>query len=207
MGIEYKSVKGEFVCELVEKRSKFVASLGPVSSQNEVGSFLAKVRKTHYGAKHNAYAYVLFSGQEKFFDDGEPSGTAGQPVLEVLKKNSFLDVICVVSRYFGGILLGRGGLTRAYSGAAKKAVEQAGVVRMFMCDYCKVTCDYSVLDNVLSVFRKSGVFLENKVFNQLVSLYVFSKEQNTSDLKKDLEYVSCGKIKIENLGKRIHKVG
>ena len=206
MGIEYKSVKGEVVCELVEKRSKFVASLGPVSSQNEVGSFLAKVRKIHYGAKHNAYAYVLFSGQEKFFDDGEPSGTAGQPVLEALKKNSFLDVICIVSRYFGGILLGRGGLTRAYSAASKKAAELAGVVSMFMCDYCKVTCEYSVLDNVLSIFKKSEVFVESKVFNQLVDLYVFSKEQNTSYLKVNLENVSCGKIKFEILGKKIHKL-
>lgn len=206
MSLEYKSIKGEVVCELVEKRSRFVASLCPVSSKASAGSYIAKVKKAHHEAKHNVYAYILFSGLEKFSDEGEPSGTAGQPVLDVLKKNYLSDVVCAVSRYFGGILLGRGGLARAYSGAAKKAVEQASIVSMLMCDYCKVTCDYSILDNVLSIIKRSEVFVENKVFNQVVDLYVFSKEQSTSDLKNCLENVSCGKIKFEILGKRIHKL-
>ena len=206
MSVEYRTIKGEVVFELVEKRSRFIASLNCVSSQVAAQTYLSKIRKKHYGAKHNVYAYVLASGQKKFFDDGEPSGTGGKPVLDVLKKNSLFDVVCVVSRYFGGILLGRGGLLRAYSAAAASAVEGADFVRMVACDYLKVSCDYSLLDSVLLVLKKCGAFLDNKVFGQLVELYFFSELPNTDILEKRLENISCGKIVLENLGRKIHKI-
>lgn len=207
MGVEYRTVKGEVVFELVEKRSRFIASLDCVSSQAMAQAYLSKIKKKHYSAKHNVYAYVLASGQEKFSDDGEPSGTGGQPVLDVLKKNSLLDVVCVVSRYFGGILLGRGGLLRAYSAVASKAVEDADFVKMVACDYCKITCDYSLLGSVLSVLKKYGFFLDNKVFTQSVELYGFSALLKTGLLSVALEDVSCGKIGFEILSRRIRKVG
>ena len=206
MSVEYNTIDGEVISELVEKRSRFVANLNCVSNQVEAESYIFKVREKHYGAKHNVYAYILGSGQVKFSDDGEPSGTGGQPILGVFKKNGLCDVVCVVSRYFGGILLGRGGLLRAYSDAAVRAVEHAKIVEMVECNYCKITCEYSSLDYILSVLKKFGIFLESKIFNQMVDLYVFSKLPDTENLKANLENVSSGKIGFKILGRKLHKV-
>ena len=203
---EYKTVEAEVIFELIEKRSRFVASLSCVSSQAEAETYLCGVKKKHYSAKHNVYAYILASGQEKFSDDGEPSGTGGQPVLGVLKKNELCNAICVVSRYFGGILLGRGGLLRAYSSAAVKAVECAKIVEMVECDYCKIACDYPFLDSVLSVLKKSDIFLEKKIFNQTVDLYVFSELPDTGNLKANLKNISGGKVGFEILGRKLRRI-
>lgn len=113
-----------------EKRSKFIGQIWPAASEEEALARLAEARKTHADATHNVYAYIIRHGAVRYSDDGEPSGTAGQPVLGVLQKKLVFNVLCVVTRYYGGVLLGAGGLVRAYAGAASQALDAAGIARM-----------------------------------------------------------------------------
>lgn len=141
---EYRTVAQEAEITFVEKKSKFIARIKPVESREEAEAFVEEVRKIHWSATHNVPAYIIGINQEvqKYSDDGEPSGTAGLPVLEVLKANEVVNAAIVVTRYFGGILLGRGGLVRAYGGAAREALTTAGIVRMVPAQEAAITVDY-----------------------------------------------------------------
>ena len=132
MLVEYRTVAREAEITLIEKKSKFIARIKPVQTREEAEGFIEEVRKEHWSATHNVPAYIIGINQEiqKYSDDNEPSGTAGLPVLEVLKAHDLVNTAVVVTRYFGGTLLGRGGLVRAYGGAAREAVKEAGIVRM-----------------------------------------------------------------------------
>ena len=132
MMLSYQTVSGESTGEYTEKRSRFIGSLVHVSSEEEALAFIEEKRKKYWDARHNCYAYILAGGEglSRFSDDGEPSGTAGKPMLEVLKGANLADVCLVVTRYFGGTLLGTGGLVRAYTAAAEEAA--AAAVRITM---------------------------------------------------------------------------
>ena len=118
---------GEGTSEYMEKKSRFLGLITPVTTEAEARARLEAVKKREYDARHNCWAYILHSGQKRYSDDGEPQGTAGQPILNVLEREGVQDVLCVVTRYFGGILLGAGGLCRAYTKAAKDALDDAGI--------------------------------------------------------------------------------
>lgn len=123
----FKSIEKEAVAEIVEKKSKFIATIFPINSKEEAENRISEIKKKYYDAKHNCYAYVV-GNVEKCSDDGEPSGTAGAPLLELLKNKELTNVVVIVTRYFGGILLGTGGLVRAYTETAKKAIESTSIV-------------------------------------------------------------------------------
>ncbi len=126
---DYKTVRAAASGELTEKRSRFIGYCKPVSTEEEATAFIASIRSRHWDARHNVYAYSLREGNlRRYSDDGEPSGTAGMPVLDVLQKSGVTDVCVVVTRYFGGVLLGTGGLVRAYSQAARLGLNAAQVV-------------------------------------------------------------------------------
>ena len=116
--------------EYIEKKSRFLGGVYPVTSEQEAKEILERVRKQYYDARHNCWCYILKSGQKRYSDDAEPQGTAGQPMLNVFEREGVVDVLCIVTRYFGGILLGAGGLCRAYTKAAKDALDAAGISRM-----------------------------------------------------------------------------
>lgn len=142
---QYKTIEDYGIAEIVEKRSKFIAHARPVSSKAEAIEYLNSLKQKYWDARHNVYAYILRENNiMRYSDDGEPSGTAGVPVLEILKKEELTDIIVVVTRYFGGILLGTGGLVHAYSKAAKAGVEAAGIVNMILCRKVKIKCDYNL---------------------------------------------------------------
>ena len=142
---QYKTIEDYGIAEIVEKRSKFIAHARPVSSEAETIEYLNSLKQKYWDARHNVYAYILRENNiMRYSDDGEPSGTAGVPVLEILKKEELTDIIVVVTRYFGGILLGTGGLVHAYSKAAKAGVEAAGIVNMILCRKVKIKCDYNL---------------------------------------------------------------
>lgn len=142
---QYKTIEDYGIAEIVEKRSKFIAHARPVSSEAEAIEYLNSLKQKYWDARHNVYAYILRENNiMRYSDDGEPSGTAGVPVLEILKKEELTDIIVVVTRYFGGILLGTGGLVHAYSKAAKAGVEAAGIVNMILCRKVKIKCDYNL---------------------------------------------------------------
>ena len=124
---EYTIPAGAGESEYVEKRSRFLGHLRPVKSEEEARAFVAEMKKTYYDARHNCWCYLLKDGPERYSDDGEPQGTAGIPMLEVFRREGVTDLVCVVTRYFGGVLLGAGGLFRAYTKSAKDALDAAGL--------------------------------------------------------------------------------
>ena len=141
---EYLTIKNSVTVETTIERSRFIASVAPVKSEEEAKAFVDSIRKKFPDATHNCYAYIAERGAySRYSDDGEPSGTAGPPILDVIKNNSLLDTAIVVTRYFGGIKLGTGGLTRAYGGVAAHGVFQAGIVKMSMALNCVVDLSYA----------------------------------------------------------------
>ena len=139
----YFTIGSESCGEYEEKRSRFLAVAVPCSSEEEVSAKLSEIRSKHWDARHNVYAYILQNGTSRFSDDGEPHGTAGKPVFDVLSGSGLTDVLIVVTRYFGGVLLGTGGLVRAYSASAKAALDTAERVKMCPCISFEITCPYT----------------------------------------------------------------
>ena len=141
----YNTILQEGQDEIVEKKSRFIGYAVPVSSEEEAYAFVEKIRKQHYDARHNCYAFAIGSENTllRFSDDGEPQGTAGKPILEVITGNAVVNICIVVTRYFGGTLLGTGGLVRAYTEAAKLALSDAGIHKMQLMKLVKITTNYN----------------------------------------------------------------
>ena len=152
------------VFTLEERRSKFLACCAPVTTEEEARKVLEKIRAEHKDASHNVYAYGLSCNTIRFSDDGEPQGTAGMPVLTVFRKVGVVDFVCVVTRYFGGILLGAGGLVRAYTKAAKGALEAAGPEEQFPSKLYRVICEYPQLDKAKYQFNKWGLEILEAIY-------------------------------------------
>ena len=152
----YRTVKGSSETEYVVSRSRFIGRCFPVTSEAEAAQILELIRIQHWDATHNCYAYRLKNGAARFSDDGEPQGTAGMPMLEVLKKRDLCDVLVVSTRYFGGILLGAGGLVRAYTRSASDAAEQADELWMLPCTGFRLHVDYPYWNAVQSVMERFG---------------------------------------------------
>ena len=157
--------------EFTEKKSRFIGSISPASSEEEALSFLHGIRASHREASHNVYAYRIYVGGIcRHSDDGEPSGTAGMPLLDVFLKQDIYDFCCVATRYFGGVLLGAGGLVRAYARCAAAALEASGVGQMRELTLCSVTLAYSQYDAVRRLLKASGAEITSEDFGAEVSL-------------------------------------
>lgn len=173
MGDSYLTLGKSASAEFTVNRSRFIGYAMPLSSQQSAAEFIESIRTKHWDATHNVYAYILSEGQVmRYSDDGEPQGTAGVPALEVLRKEGLTDCAVVVTRYFGGILLGAGGLVRAYSHSAKIAVDAAGIVRMTLCGIFTVECDYSFYGCMPSLIAQYGGKICDTAFADSVRLTV-----------------------------------
>ncbi len=169
---EYKTVRTAAEDEYEEKRSRFIGSVIPCKTEAEALEFIAKRRSQTFGARHNVYAYILRENNlSRYSDDGEPHSTAGMPTLEVLKKQGLTDCCIVVTRYFGGVLLGTGGLVRAYTAAARMAVEKAGIAVMRECYSCEVSCSYSEHSQVERLIGDCNGRVNNCEFSDSVKVY------------------------------------
>ena len=167
----YLTVAKAAVDEFTEKRSRFIGAIQPVTTEEEAQAFIKAKQKEFWDAKHNVYAYVLEGGNLcRFSDDGEPQGTAGIPVLDVLRKEGLVDCVVVVTRYFGGILLGAGGLVRAYSHGAKIAVDAGGVVEMRKCLLGEIVCDYAQYGMIPAILADYGATLTDTQFGEAVTV-------------------------------------
>ena len=170
---EYKTLRAPASDEFTEKRSRFIGYAQPVSTQVEAAAFIERIKKQHHDATHNVFAYLLREGQlERYSDDGEPQGTAGIPVLDVLRKQGVTNCAVVVTRYFGGILLGAGGLVRAYSHAAAIALGKAGIVTMAHCAILDIACDYSFYGKLAVCIPEWGGIVEDTQFGGAVTVRV-----------------------------------
>lgn len=171
MPADYKTVSREASPEFVERRSRFIGYIKPVTTEKEALDFINSIRAKHWDATHNVYAYVLREQNTcRYSDDNEPQGTAGMPVLDVIRKSGLTDVCIVVTRYFGGILLGGGGLVRAYSHSASLAVEAAGQIMMMSCVLCTLECTYNQYGKLSSLIPENGGTIDNAVFSDKVVL-------------------------------------
>lgn len=173
---DYLTVSKEAVAEIEEKKSRFIATVRPVSSEQEAQDFINRLKARYWDATHNVYAYYICAGNvvQKFSDDGEPSGTAGLPVLEAIKKTGVQDVAVVVTRYFGGTLLGASGLVRAYGRSAALGIDAAGIVRKMLCIETRVTMDYPLLGKLQATIASKGYSVKDTLYadNVVMDVYV-----------------------------------
>ena len=181
--------------ELVEKKSRFIGHIWPVESEEQALALLQSARKEHYNATHNVYAYILKDGAMRYSDDGEPQGTAGMPVLDVLRKEQVFNALCVVTRYFGGTLLGAGGLVRAYGKACKLALDAAGVSQKRVWDQVEIPCPYAMLERLkLEVTAHEGQVIDTE-YGADVLLHCRFPHVNTEALVARVVDVSNGRIR------------
>ena len=194
----YRTIKKPNNITFTERRSEFIAYLCPVHTNDEAVAFINEIKSLHRKATHNVYAYILRDNNiTRYSDDGEPQGTAGVPVLDILQKNGLTDICCVVTRYFGGILLGGGGLVRAYSTSAKLAVENAEIMDMCECYRISFSMDYNLYSKVAYFLPQYEVKELSSKFEDNIFLELLVKEEHFEPLKAKLTDVSNGKIEIE----------
>lgn len=167
---DYKTIRGVSTFEYEEKRSRFIGTAAFADTEEKALEVLNRVRAANRTARHNVYAYVLQNGRTRYSDDGEPAKTAGTPVLEAIGHAGISDVIVVVTRYFGGILLGTGGLVRAYTAAASGALQQAELVSMRLVVDCSLRVPYALFEQAQRMVAASGAKLQEPVFDDAVTL-------------------------------------
>lgn len=177
-----KSIAGNTTVEFIEKKSRFIGIICHVESVDEVNHQLAKSKSDYPNANHYTYAYILDDNSQKYSDDGEPTRTAGYPILEIIKNNQLNFCLLIVIRYFGGIMLGTGGLVRAYSHTAALAVEGAPIAKKIITHYCKVTCDYDYLGNIDRIVREK-TDLDNVIYDNKVTFFFSIIETDLESIK------------------------
>ena len=182
-----------------EKKSEFIGYAKRVDSEEEAREFINEIKAKHKQARHNCFAYALGEnmGIQRYSDDGEPQGTAGIPILEVIKKNGITDCAVVVTRYFGGILLGAGGLTRAYTKGASIAIKAAGVVEKVRGIKMSITLDYDLLGKVQHVCSQSLWHIEDSLYSDKVKIFILAEFEKVSIIEKAIVDVTSGKVVIE----------
>ena len=198
MSKDYKTVRREANDEFVEKRSRFIGYVKPVSTEEEATAFISQIRSRHWDARHNVYAYSLREGNiKRYSDDGEPSGTAGMPVLDVMVKNGIVDVCVVVTRYFGGVLLGTGGLVRAYSQGCKLALDAGEIILMQSCLICSTRCNYNQYGKVSSLIAEIGGTVDDTVFESDVRFSFHIRPDLLAQLNKRLADATAGEVSAD----------
>ena len=192
--------------ELVEKKSVFIGYASPVSDEAEALEFVAKIKKKHADARHNVYAYMLRDGAcARYSDDGEPQGTAGIPVLDIIRKGGFSDAVIVVTRYFGGILLGAGGLVRAYSAAAKMAVDAAGIVVYDVFCVFTLSCSYQDHGKLSPLLARSGLIIDGIDYAENVTLTLAIPEEEFEAFAASCAEITAGRAVIRKKEKRLDR--
>ncbi len=191
----YKTVKYESSDEFITKKSRFIGYVKPVRTVEEATAFITEIKTKHWDATHNVYAYSLKEGQiKRFSDDGEPSGTAGMPALDVIIKQDVVDCCVVVTRYFGGIMLGAGGLVRAYSHGSKIALDAGQVITMSLCKIVSVITDYNFYGRLVPLICEEGGIVEDTLFTDAVEVIFRIPEEKLPFFEARLTDVSCGKF-------------
>ena len=191
---DYLVPRGVGQAEYIEKKSRFLGGVYPVTSEQEAKEILERVRKQHYDARHNCWCYILKSGQKRYSDDGEPQGTAGQPMLNVFERERVVDVLCVVTRYFGGILLGAGGLCRAYTKAAKDALDAAGISRMQPWLRQQITVSYALFERAKLLIAAQEGAVEDAQYGADILITYRIPEGADERLRTALREVSSGSV-------------
>ena len=204
---EYRTVENEARSEFTEKKSRFICYVCPVKTQQEAAAFISRIKSRHWDATHNVPAYVLRENNiQRSSDDGEPSGTAGVPVLDVMLKENIVDACVVITRYFGGTLLGAGGLIRAYSHGSKLALDAGNIITMAPCKVLKLSVDYSFYERLSILLNNSRANIENSDFSEKVTVTFSLKAESVFDLQDKLTQMSNGKYILKEIGEKFYKI-
>ena len=196
----YKTIRKRAESSFTEKKSEFIGYISPAETEEEAIAFINEIRAMHRKATHNCYAYILRNNNtSRHSDDGEPGGTAGMPIYDVLSKNGITDVVCVVTRYFGGILLGTGGLAHAYSKGASTALANSDIVTMEVADSLKISCDYTMYGMIGSILPEYEAIIRNTEYSDIVCVYADVKAELTAELISKLIDKCNGKVDIKKL--------
>lgn len=201
--ILYTTIAGEGQAEYEDRKSVFIGHAMPVKSEEDAVRYIKNIRHKYSDARHNVHAFMIGNGTvSRSNDDGEPSGSAGGPVLEVIRKSGITDVCIVVTRYFGGILLGTGGLVRAYSAAAKAAIENAGVVTYEQYTVMRLNCGYSEYQKISNELARVGAIIDSTDFDAAVTV-VFAVKSGVADgICNVIRELSAGKTIPEKISVR-----
>ncbi len=196
----YKTIRKRAESSFTEKKSEFIGYISPAETEEEAIAFINEIRAMQRKATHNCYAYILRNNNtSRHSDDGEPGGTAGMPIYDVLSKNGITDVVCVVTRYFGGILLGTGGLVHAYSKGASTALANSDIVTMEVADSLKISCDYTMYGMIGSVLPEYEAIIRNTEYSDIVCVYADVKAELTAELISKLIDKCNGKVDVKKL--------
>ncbi len=196
--MEYFTILEEAEDEFEVKKSVFIGYVNRVACEEEAIQFINSIKAKNKDARHNVYAYVIGEnkGVQRYSDDGEPKGTAGIPILEVLKRKNLTDVVIVVTRYFGGILLGTGGLARAYSKGATIAIEAAGIVEKVVGVKCEVICSYEFLGKIQYICDTNKWYIENIQYEDKIKIYLFLMKKEINNFKNEITRITSAKAVV-----------
>lgn len=197
--ISLNYINDSYENEIIIEKSKFITTIYPVSSIDDVNQILSSTRKKYYDATHNCYAYILNEGKIlNSSDDGEPAKTAGFPILDVLVKNNLDNALCIVTRYFGGILLGAGGLTRAYSSSAAQVIKKAKIYEKLNLNKLIITIDYASYNTIK---QKLDCVIIDESFSSSITMTIAIKDENLNNSIDFIQNISKGSAIIVNSGK------
>ena len=194
--VPYEPAESEFA----EKRSRFIGHIWPVETEEEAQAHIKSMKSQYYDARHNCWCYLIGDNIVRYSDDGEPQGTAGQPMLKVFQRENVTNVCCVVTRYFGGILLGAGGLTRAYSRSAKETLSAAGAATMGLWRQVRLHCPYPLLERVKLEIGTWGGLIDDTEYGAEVTVTASMPEDGAERLQDRLTELSAGGIILQVLG-------
>ena len=192
--MSYKIPSGPGTAEYEEKRSRFIGYLEPAEDEDAARAFIAEIKKKHYDARHNCWCYIIKDGPERYSDDGEPQGTAGIPMLEVFRREGITNAVCVVTRYFGGVLLGTGGLVRAYTKAAKGALADAGVSVMRKWVECGISCPYSLYERIRTEIASFSGVITDTEYGTDIRITASIPSENHGSFAKRITELSAGSL-------------
>lgn len=199
---DVKILLEESTGEIIEKKSRFIAYIKPVNTEEEATAFIESIKKKHWDAKHNCSAFTIGNNNEitRCSDDGEPSGTAGRPMLEVLTGQGIHNIAAVVTRYFGGILLGTGGLVRAYQSALKEAIKDSKIGELVAGAGYKLDMDYNDYNKIQSYLLSENYLINNSIFEEKVTLEVTVPISDEEKFVKNIIELTLGRIKYDRTG-------
>ena len=197
---EYRIPASPGESELTEKRSRFLGHVRMVESEEEAKAFIAEMKRKYYDARHNCWCYAVRSGAERYSDDGEPQGSAGIPMLEVLRRRGVTNAVCVVTRYFGGVLLGTGGLLRAYTQSTADALDAAGIAVVRAWTEAEARCSYAQAERMKTEAAALGAVTEDVVYGADVTLKLLIPREKTEAVKARLFDASAGSVRLAVTG-------
>lgn len=203
---EYITIKENITNEIIIKKSKFITNLIRVTSEEDAQIKLQEIKKLHYKATHNCSAYILDTGIERISDDGEPSGTAGIPILTVLKKQEITNVLAVVTRYFGGIKLGKGGLIRAYSHAISDSLAEDSLVEGIILQGIELTIPYNLNDTVTYELEQMNILISDTYYQENVKIHIYIPETIVSKVLDQLNKKLNGKLNFNLLNTELKEI-